>query len=84
MTPTTEVGMIAIPDGIMWCLPLFTRKYLTVNYVYVEELVVNCTDVIGMFLFTVDYNSLCLSRLVKLTLSTNGYGFRLILDYEFP
>ena len=37
-----------------------------------------------MFLLTVDYTSLCLSRLVHLTLSTTGSGFRLVLDSRFP
>ena len=33
-----------------------------------------------MFLLTVDYTSLCLSRLVRLTLPATGSRFRLVLD----
>ena len=45
----------------------------------VEEVVVNYIDAIVIFLLTVDYKSLCLSILVWLTLSSTGYGFRLVI-----
>ena len=50
----------------------------------IKEIVLNYIGAIGMLLLTVYYISLCLSRLVCLTLFTTGSVFRLVLDSGFP
>ena len=49
-----------------------------------EEVVLNYVDAIGMLILMVEYNSLCLSRLICLTLLATGYGSLLVIDYRFP
>ena len=46
----------------------------------VEEVVVNNFYAIVILILTIEYKSLCLSRLLQLNLSSNGSGFCLLPD----